>query len=406
VRRDGGEVEHGGHLFLGRHRAAERLGELGEPLLCGGSHAPDVSLPPVSPHADVAIIGGGIIGCALAAFLAEAGARVRLYERDEVAAGASGRNSGLLQHPMDELLTGIYADSEAHYRELGHGFEMPEETVGVLIVGEDPAGLEPTRADLAARFPELDPQALDNPHEAEPALAEDLAGFRIDTGRPVPPAAATHAFAARARHAGAEILEGAAATPATSNGRVTGVRTSGGEEPAGAVVVAAGPWSSALVDPTGAWRPVAPLWGVNVELRLSRPPRHALEESGIKDLMTEGTIGPLFSLVTRGGVSALGSTFLTEQPEPAEIAPGLVERGSRFVPQLAGTQAVSLRACARPISADGRPLLGPLPTEGLFVATGHGPWGVSLGPGSARLVADGVLGKDPAIPPELAASRF
>ncbi len=362
----------------------------------------------MSTHADVAIVGGGIIGCALAAFLAEDGARVRLYERDEIAAGASGRNSGLLQHPMDELLTDIFNASEAHYRELGHGFVMPEDTVGVLVVGEDPAALEPTHADLAARFPELRAETLDAPHEAEPALAEDLAGFLIHTGRPVPPAAATQAFAARAQHAGAEILVGTAATPVSSDGRVTGVRTSKGEQPAGAVVVAAGPWSSALVDPTGSWRPVAPLWGVNVELRLPSPPRHSLEEGGIKDLMTEGrAIGPLFSLVTRNGVSALGSTFLTEQPEPAEVAPALVERGSRFVPGLAGTQAVSLRACARPISFDGRPLLGPLPaTEGLFMAAGHGPWGVSLGPGSARLVADAVLGKDPAIPPALAASRF
>ena len=54
------------------------------------------------------------------------------------------------------------------------------------------------------------------------------------------------------------------------------------------------------------------------------------------------------------------------------------------------------------MSADGRPLLGPLPgVEGLFVAAGHGPWGISLGPGSARLVADAVLGR-PAIAPELA----
>ena len=225
----------------------------------------------------------------------------------------------------------------------------------------------------------------------------------------MPPAAATEAFAARARAAGAQLVEGTAVTPVTAGGRVTGVRTpKGEEEPSGAVVVAAGPWSSALVDPTGGWRPVAPLWGVNVELRLNVAPRHALEEGGIEDLMTEeGVLGPLFSLVTRQGVSALGSTFLPEQPEPSEVAPGLIERGSRFVPQLAGTQPVSLRTCARPISADGRPLLGALPaTEGLFVATGHGPWGVSLGPGSARLVADAVLGRDPAIPAALAASRF
>jgi D-hydroxyproline dehydrogenase subunit beta len=355
----------------------------------------------VSKAPDVAIVGGGIVGCALAAYLAEDGARVRLYERDELAAGASGRNSGLLQHPLDEALTDIFARSEALYAELGHGFELPE-PVGVLVVGEDAAALEPARADLAARFPELGAQALD-PHAAEPALAEGLAGFRLATGRPVPPAAATHAFAARAREAGAEIREGTAATPLPG---ATGVRTARGEEPAGAVVVAAGPWSSALLDPTGAWRPVAPMWGVNVELRLTEPPRHSVEEGGVEALLSGADVlGPLFSLVTRDGLSALGSTFLAEQPDPAEVAPALVERGSRFVPALAGTHMVSLRACARPMSADGRPLLGPL-ADNLFVATGHGPWGVSLGPGSARLVADAVLGRAPAIAPELAATRF
>ena len=93
---------------------------------------------------DVAIVGGGIVGCALAAFLAEDGMSVRLYERDVVAAGASGRNAGLLQHPMDEALSGVFAASEALYAELGHGFALPAESVGILVVSDDPAALEPT----------------------------------------------------------------------------------------------------------------------------------------------------------------------------------------------------------------------------------------------------------------------
>ena len=157
---------------------------------------------------------------------------------------------------MDEELTALYTASEPHYRELGHGFEMPEDTVGVLVVGEDPAALEPTRADLAARFPELHAEALDAPREAEPALAQGLAGFLIHTGRTRP---------ARRRHPGVRrprprrrrrALEGTAVDAGAANGRVSGVRTPTGDtEPAGAVVVAAGPWSAALVDPTGAWRP-------------------------------------------------------------------------------------------------------------------------------------------------------
>jgi glycine oxidase len=363
----------------------------------------------VSANADVAIVGGGIVGCALAAFLAEDGASVRLYERHELAAGASGRNSGLLQHPMDEALAGVFAASEALYGELSHGFRLPAEPVGVLVVAEDAAALEPTRADLAVRFPELRAEALDPAalRQAEPALAEGLAAFLLQTGLPVPPAAATQAFAARARAAGAELLEGIAATPMVKDGRAFGVRTTGGTTPADAVVVAAGPWTPALVDPTGAWRPIAALWGVNVELQLVQPPRHSLEEGGIKDLPhADGRLDPLFSLVTRAGSSVLGSTFLRERPEPGEVAPALIERGARFVPALHGTHVVSVRACARPMSADGRPLLGPLPdVDGLFVAAGHGPWGISLGPGSARLVADAVLGRA-AIAPELAAARF
>jgi glycine/D-amino acid oxidase-like deaminating enzyme len=42
----------------------------------------------------------------------------------------------------------------------------------------------------------------------------------------------------------------------------------------------------------------------------------------------------------------------------------------------------------------------------VHLLTGHGPWGISLGPGSARLVADAVLGDAARIAPELAAARF
>src|ERR671938_1261346 len=43
---------------------------------------------------DVAIVGGGVTGCAAARVLAQAGLRVRVHEAREIAAGASGRNGG------------------------------------------------------------------------------------------------------------------------------------------------------------------------------------------------------------------------------------------------------------------------------------------------------------------------
>jgi glycine/D-amino acid oxidase-like deaminating enzyme len=351
---------------------------------------------------DVAVVGGGIVGCALAAFLAEGGARVRLYEREAVAAGASGRNSGVVQHPLDAALTGLYEESLEHYRTLGHGFTLPADPVGLLVVSDRPEGLGPPPAE----FPELRPQRLSGSElrAAEPALADGLVAYRLDTGRPVPPAAAARAFAARALQAGAELRVGDEATLAAGDGRALGVTVRGELHPAGAVAIAAGPWSPAAA---GSRLPISPLWGVVVEVALDAPPAHVIEEAGVDELTGADVPESLFSIVTARGVSAAGSTFEPERPDAAALAPRLLERGARFVPALRDARRRGLRACARPVSADGRPLLGPLPgIEGAALAGDHGAWGITLGPASARLVADGLLGRPVEIPPALAAGRL
>jgi glycine/D-amino acid oxidase-like deaminating enzyme len=341
---------------------------------------------------DVAVIGGGIVGCSLAAFLAEGGADVTLYEREAVAAGASGRNSGVLQHPFDDALVGLYEESLRHYAELD-GFAFPPEPSGLLVVSRGPLNTE--------RFPELKPQLLEDAREAEPELAPGLRAVRYETGRPVPPAAATQAFAARAQRAGARI-EIADARVSVEQGRATGVRIGDEHRPAGAVAVAAGPWTPEVLG-TG-WAPISPLWGVVVELRLEDPPRHTIEEAGIDEL-SKGESETLFSIVTAAGLSSVGSTFLPDEPDAGAWVPRILDRAARFVPALRHARPTGLRACARPRSADGRPLLGAIGIENLAIASGHGAWGVSLGPASARLVADQLLGKPAEIPRELAATR-
>jgi len=343
------------------------------------------------PGVDVAVIGGGIVGCATAAFLAEGGASVLLAEREAIAAGASGRNSGVVQHPFDAALVDLYEESLEHYRTLGRGFTLPEDPVGLLLVSE-----EPTPA--PDEFPELKPAFVGGAElrALEPALAEGLVAWRLETGRPVPPAAAAKAFALRAHEAGATLQVGQAAHPVVEGGRATGVTIDGAHHAAGAVVLAAGPWTPV--------ESISPLWGVVVEVELPHPPRHTIEESGI-DALTEGASGTLFSIVTAQGLSSVGSTFLTEKPDAQDWIPRILERAKRFVPALGEAKPRGLRACARPLSHDGRPLLGPIGIENLAIASGHGPWGVSLGPASARLVADGLLGLDVELPPELAASR-
>ena len=347
---------------------------------------------------DVAVIGGGIVGTATAAFLAEAGLRVTLWERAAIGAGASGRNSGVVQHPSDPVLVELYRESLAIYREL-EGFELPAVPAGLLFLGLEPAPVEALTRQLAAAQPELRPEFL-GPGEAarlEPALAPGVAACRLEMGYPVPPAAATRAFAARAERAGAEIRVGGDASVWRDGGRVAGVEADGERLPAGSVVVAAGPWSPALVDPSGRWRPIRPLWGVVATIDLPEPPGHVLEEGWIESEIDPGgePSGVDFSLVSAAGSSSLGSTFLDDEPDLAAIVPRLVEHGARYVPAVVGAAILGVRACARPLSADGRPLVGRVPgSEGLWIAAGHGPWGISTGPASARQIAAAILGDD------------
>ena len=208
------------------------------------------------------------------------------------------------------------------------------------------------------------------------------------------------------------IRQGRAATLDVRGDTVVGVIVDGRPVAADAVLVAAGPWSPALIDPTGAWRPIRERWGVVVELELPAGPTHVLEEAEIGAAI--GTHAHEadpdladFSLVPLAGIASVGSTFLAQEPDPAGWVEPILRRAATFVPGVADAPIRGTRACARPQSADGRPLIGRVAgRRGLVVCAGHGSWGISTGPASARLAADLILGREPAIPAELDPARF
>ena len=104
---------------------------------------------------------------------------------------------------------------------------------------------------------------------------------------------------------------------------------------------------------------------------------------------------------------SLGGTLAAVEPDPVRVAPTLVDHARRFLPALDERQMGAIRACARPQSFDGRPLIGLVPgIERLVIAAGNGAWGISTGPATARLAADVVLrGTDSAVPAALSAAR-
>ena len=375
----------------------------------------------------VAVIGGGIVGLATAAYLAEGGARVTVYEREAIGAGASGRNSGVVQHPFDPALAPLYHETVAAYRRLaavspGGGFALPAEPSGLLLVSHRAAVAEALAGHLRATVPELAIEVLGpaDLQRREPSMADGVHAVRVPVAYPVVPAAPTYAWANRAERLGVAIRLGRAARPAVRGGRVTGVEIDGRHEAADAVVIAAGPWTPELVDPSGRWRPIRPLWGVVVETLMADPPRHVIEEAAMDVALGTGDVAsaagderedpastPETSLVTAGGATAVGSTFLEHEPDPSTWTERILGRAATFVPAVADAPIRETRACARPLAADGRPLVGAIPwVEALYVCSGHGPWGITIGPASARQVADAVLGREPAISPAFDPGRF
>ena len=160
---------------------------------------------------------------------------------------------------------------------------------------------------------------------------------------------------------GGSIEIGAAAIPAVEHGRTVGVILEGVRPRAADVVLlAAGPWTPYLLDPSGRWQPIVATWGATAQLELASPPRHVVEELRV-DSVNQPVNGvgnarrpsaqetpSIFTLAAAGSVVTIGSTFLAFEPDPRAMAPVLVERGKRFLPGLKEARIVATRACARP----------------------------------------------------------
>lgn len=374
---------------------------------------------------DAIVVGGGIIGAACAFELADRGASVTLLEREELAAGASGRNNGLWVTPPDPALLPMARLSLDRYLEIAEQapvpFRLDRDPLGLVAAALDEAELamgdafhEPYRR-AGVRVERLEPADV---RELEPAVSDQaLAGWFVDHGHRLAPGALTVALALMAGERGATVRHHLPARALLAEGdRIVGVATDDGIVEGDEVIVAAGPWSSSLLDPVGAALPLTGARGWIV--RLAPPPsllRHLVASAGWE----EGTGRWEDGAVTAGAledVAAMTSTLLHPATDGSLIAgssrqpvitpeaeepgvPAMIVRGAiRLVPALAEAEVRSAWWGIRPMTPDERPLVGPV-ADGLTVAIGHGSEGVILGAGTGRLVASQVLGGPPPFDP-------
>lgn len=346
----------------------------------------------------VVVVGGGVIGCAVAWRLAHGGARVTLLERDRPGEHASSAAAGMLSPLKEAEEPGPLLDFGLRSLERYSAFiEALQATSGVDVGyrrdGRIDIALDDAGAAGLHRHRELQAAAGFESRLLEPAEIRDLEpgigpeavlalatehDHQLDNRRLM------RALWIACEHDGVEIRSGVEGSAIlTERGRTVGVRLDDGTGiEADAVVIAAGPWSGQIEAPRAL--PIRPVRGQIVVLRT------------VPSALGRTTWGPECYLVPRADGRLLVGSTMEEVGFRAEITGGAVQRllavATRLVPALSDAVLEGFQVGLRPASPDGLPILGPDPdVRGLVYATGHFRNGVLLAPETAERVAGMVL---------------
>ncbi|MGB2875263.1 MAG: FAD-dependent oxidoreductase [Gaiellaceae bacterium] len=344
----------------------------------------------VKGRADVAVIGGGVTGCACAHVLAEGGLQVRLYEAREIAGGASGRNGGFALRggapaydvARDQLgrdraralwrLTERYLDRLAELA--GDAFRR---TGSLRLAAE-----REERAQLEAEYEALKKDGFavewrdDLP---KPLVGRYEGGIFHPVDGSLQPARWVRRLAARAAAAGAELRE---------NDRVESLAALDADQ----VVLATDGYTHGLMQELD--DAVTPTRGqVVVTEPLPRSlfpcPHYARYGYDYWQQM------PDRRLVVGG---RRDKALEHEQTADETTTPAIQEQLDRFVRELTGSSPRITRRWAGifGVTADRLPLAGPVPgREGVWVACGYSGHGNVLGLACGELVAQAILGQPP-----------
>lgn len=345
---------------------------------------------------DAIIVGGGIIGCALAEELARRGQRVTVVERGRIGAEASAAAAGILSAQIDVPKPGTFFELCQAARkaypawvarlERASGVRVGFERRGVLYLSTSAA--QTRRMEARARWQRhaglvVERWSIAQVRRHEPAIDGRFhGGFHFPLEGAVDNVRLMRALAVACRTLGVRLQEQTHARRVMArDGRVKGVETSHGALNAAVVVNTLGSWAPQLA---GCPRlPVEPARGQMVSF--AGPP-------GLfrRPVMTDRA----YVIQRRDGQLLLGSTV-----ERVGFDKSLTVDGMHAI--LCGTRRISSRldschfiegwAGLRPYSATGYPILGPTHLDGLYVATGHFRHGILLAPATATLMADVIL---------------
>lgn len=360
--------------------------------------------------AEVAIIGGGVVGCSIAYQLAKRGIRSTVFEKDRLAYGASGATAGIVG-PIwyVDHTVGPYFDLAMRSLDM-----FPTLTEELKVAGIDPE-YRGTGVMKVALTDELSDFLRDNltwqrelgigVHwidrtellEREPHVTPDAQGAVLSPQEgSIRGEAYVRSLAHAASGLGATILEHTEVTNLEFDGsRVVGVRTPvDGICYAGHTVLAAGAWTGLSARWLPQAIPVRPVKGQRITLRMPGfLPR-----------------GPVQSVVPQNDGTVIAATTREEGIFDHRITAAvrdMFDNATTVYPVLENAEFVGARAGIRPGSPDGMPILGPVPGwKGLSVASGHDHVGIILSPSTGADMADYISTGDASALDFFSLSRF
>jgi glycine oxidase len=361
---------------------------------------------------DAIIVGGGIIGCATAYYLAKEGAGVTVLERGAVSCESSGAAAGMLAALSDEgerppIFSQLCSDSLRMFDSLvpvlrETGIDIRHRTIDILHVAVSSAEVAALRELQQKRGQGsgwLEPAEV---RRLEPSLSPRAAGATVTPGAQyVDPLRLTQALAEAARRQGASILEHAPAIRLLRQGnRIRAVQMPSQTHATDAVLLAGGPWTMALASRLGAHVPARPVRGQM--LSLESPPgglNHMIWGSSAYLIPREDNQTYVGATVEEAGY----------RKRTTRAGLGSLRSGAALlVPHFKAARQRSAWAGLRPGSPDDLPIMGRLPGwQNVWVSTGHYRNGILLAPVTGWLMQQAMLTSDPeAIPLELSPARF
>jgi glycine oxidase len=368
---------------------------------------------------DLAVVGGGVIGLAVAWRAAQLGMRVTLLERTEPGAGASRVAAGMIApiseaSPKEQSLLRLSQASARAYPDFvadlqdASGLDPGYLGCGTLAAARDRDEAEALERELSMRTALRLPVRRLRASEArrlEPGLAPALRlALEVPDDHVIDPRALVASLAEALRRAGGELRTGCdVAEIAASDGRMRGVRLRDGRAvSADQVVIAAGVWSSSLPGiPEHARVPLRPVKGQTLQMH---------DPNGPGLLTRVLRMSPGYVVPRGDGRYVLGATMEERGFDTTITAGAIFEQLRDAIELLPGIDEWvidELVAGLRPGTPDNAPVLGPGAVEGLQWATGHYRHGVLLTPITAEILVAALAGKEPTeLAAPFAADRF